>query len=157
MGGATCVAHLIKPDSNMEKYLIKGKTSQAVIAFDDKGILSALHFEQCDAAAINWLLTSVPTEHKHLGTFGHNYKSKVQIIPILEDLSFDAFWKAYAYKIGKKARAEKLWELMSEGERTEALKAIPRYKRWLASRQTVEQLYPETYLSQRRWENEFTV
>lgn len=141
----------------MEKYLLKGKTSQATIVFDDKGLLSSLHFEHCDEAAVHWLLTTAPTERKRLEAFGQNYKSKLQIIPILEDLSFDAFWKAYAYKIGKKARAEKLWELMSEGERTEALKAIPRYKRWLALRQTVEQLYPETYLSQRRWENEFTV
>jgi hypothetical protein len=70
------------------------------------------------------------------------------------DLSFNGFWNAYTYKVGNKPKAEKLWDKLSENDKYAALTKIPEYNRYIA-RTGVAKIYPEGYLSQRRWENEF--
>lgn len=69
-------------------------------------------------------------------------------------MEFTIFWEAYAYKVGKKARAEKIWKALNDSDRVLAIEAIKPYDRWLSSKHNLEKVYPETYLSQRRWENE---
>lgn len=68
--------------------------------------------------------------------------------------AFPAFWELYAYKVGNRARVQKKWEALPEADRINAMAAIPRYKRFAANKR-IERVYPETYLDQRRWENEF--
>lgn len=70
------------------------------------------------------------------------------------NLTFERFWNQYAYKVGNKARAVKLWNALPEMERVLALGAIDKQRRHSESRRT-DLPYPETYLSQRRWENQF--
>lgn len=71
------------------------------------------------------------------------------------DYSFERFWSLYGYKVGNKARVAKKWNALEEGERILALGAIPKYKRF-AEVKKIELVYPETYIDQRRWENEFS-
>lgn len=61
----------------------------------------------------------------------------------------------YGYKVGNKPRVQKKWNALPEGERILALGAIPKYKRF-AEGKHIDLVYPETYIDQRRWENEFT-
>ena len=61
----------------------------------------------------------------------------------------------YGYKVGNKARVQKKWEKLPEGERVLAMASIARYRRF-AEGKKIEMVYPETYIDQRRWENEFT-
>ena len=68
--------------------------------------------------------------------------------------SFETFWNSYAYKVGNKSRVQKKWNAIKESERILAIGAIPRYKRFAESKR-IERVYPETYIDQRRWENEF--
>ena len=70
------------------------------------------------------------------------------------DVTFVHFWNRYSYKVGNKARAMKLWNALPEMERLLALGAIEKQRRHSESRRT-DMPYPETYLSQRRWENQF--
>lgn len=70
------------------------------------------------------------------------------------DTSFANFWDTYAYKVGNKARVQKKWNLLPEKERILAIGAIARYRRF-AEGKRIERVYPETYIDQRRWENEF--
>lgn len=70
------------------------------------------------------------------------------------DISFDSFYNTYGYKVGNKKRAMKLWDAMNETDRIACLSSIPKYKLHIG-RTTQAQAYPETYLSQRRWENEY--
>lgn len=79
---------------------------------------------------------------------------KVTVQPIEEDLSFEAFWERYDLKVGKKDRAKKLWTQLPDMDKHQALKAIPRYNMWLIEK-GINKVYPETYLSQRRFENAF--
>lgn len=78
---------------------------------------------------------------------------KIELLPT--DLSFEAFWEAYGNKIGKKTRAQELWKLLSESDKQAALIGVKKYKQWKALNPSVQMLYPETFLSQRRFENEF--
>jgi hypothetical protein len=78
---------------------------------------------------------------------------KIELLP--SDLSFEAFWEAYGNKVGKKKRSEELWKLLSEADKQAALMGVKKYKNWKAQNPSVQMLYPETFLSQRRFENEF--
>jgi hypothetical protein len=77
---------------------------------------------------------------------------KIEIVPT--DLSFECFWSEYGYKFGKKDRVKKIWESMNDNDKVKALAAIKPYKTWLL-RKNIDMVYPETYLSQRRFENDF--
>jgi len=71
------------------------------------------------------------------------------------DLSFERFWNLYGYKVGAKDRVKKKWERLPEGEKILALGSIPRYRRFTEQKH-IDMTYPETYIDQRRWENEYT-
>lgn len=70
------------------------------------------------------------------------------------DVSFEAFWKLYGKKVGNKAGVEKKWGRLSWDERVMAMGCIGRMKRYY-DKKGIELPYPETYINQRRWENEF--
>lgn len=78
---------------------------------------------------------------------------KVEVIP--DSLTFQDFWDLFGNKVGKKVKAEQLWKLLPEAEKREAIIGIKRYKNWLIQNPNVQMLYPETFLSQKRWENEY--
>lgn len=73
-----------------------------------------------------------------------------------QDLSFERFWTVYNYKVGKKSKSEKLWNEMTLDERSAALVAVVKYNKWMNSK-SIEKAYPETWLSQKRWENEYKI
>jgi hypothetical protein len=77
---------------------------------------------------------------------------KIQEIP--KDISFEGFWNAYTYKVGSKVNAEKHWNKLSEIDKIQAITKIKEYDRYIG-RTGVAKIYPERYISQRRWENEF--
>lgn len=83
----------------------------------------------------------------------HTDKFKVQ--PLIIDTNFDTFWTMYANKVGKKERTQQLWKLLPDEDKHRALTGIKKYKNWLLQNPSVQMLYPETYISQKRWENEY--
>lgn len=84
---------------------------------------------------------------------GSHGKLKMEAVPT--DLSFDAFWNAYNNKVGKKTRSQELWKLLTDADKQAALIGVKKYKIWKGLNPSVQMLYPETFLSQRRFENEF--
>jgi hypothetical protein len=79
------------------------------------------------------------TEHSH-----------IKEVPL--DLSFENFWRTYNFKFGNKLRAEKIWNMLPLQEQVCAFEFIKRYDGQLAISRTAK-AYPETYLSQQRWNN----
>lgn len=69
------------------------------------------------------------------------------------DISFSAFWESYGYKLGHKARVAKKWGQLTNEDKIQALGFIRRYRNF-CDRKKIELCYPETYLNQRRWENQ---
>lgn len=75
--------------------------------------------------------------------------------PVTQDLSFEAFWERYEYKVGNKKRAEKLWDQLPDSDKLKVFQNIPAYNYYLTTRPQMEKLYPETYLNQRRFESNY--
>lgn len=70
------------------------------------------------------------------------------------DVSFERFWNLYGKKVGNKAGVAKKWEKLSWEERVMAIGVVPRMRRYY-EKKGLDLPYPETYINQRRWENEF--
>lgn len=76
----------------------------------------------------------------------------VRITEVQPDLSFDAFYNLYNYKVGKRSRAMNNWERMSDTEKAKAIAYIPVYMRRI-SETGYNKKYPEFYLSAEEWNN----
>lgn len=110
--------------------------------------------EACDLTNIQrvWLYDKFPFKREQLDWIEGSAK-KLRIEEVEIDLSFKRFWDEYAYKVGKKKRAERLWTSLSKANKVKALRYIRTYNSFLAQNEGLGRLYPETYLSQARWNN----
>jgi len=126
-------------------------TGSIIISYNDEGLLCKFEINaSLNLGNIKWLLHNIPAHIDNVMSITHN--STAQIVSVPQDLSFNAFWNAYNYKIGHKARAEKLWKILPDNQRIAAVTYIQKYNSFLIDHPKQDKLYPETYLSQRRWE-----
>jgi len=72
---------------------------------------------------------------------------------VVEDLSFDAFWKAYDHKFDRK-RAADIWKRMSDGQRMAAITAIADYDKYLG-RTGIAKAYAKTWLLNESYLNDY--
>lgn len=111
-------------------------------------------FYQCAAeikpAAYKWILENFPLTPGHLKKMADAIPGKMEVVP--EDLSFDAFWEAYAKKVNK-IRCELLWKKMSEADRIECLSSIKAYDGYLRRMNGRAKLDPENYLKKESFRN----
>lgn len=136
---------------------VKKKTSGLLTLSYEDGLLKKLEVNsEMTEEQLTWLKAVVPAAELELLNLPKQYNF-ITIEPVPADLTFNAFWDSYAYKVGNKERTIKLWSALNDSDRTRALAAIPRYNQWLAQKPNMERLYPMTYLSQRRWESSFKV
>jgi len=137
------------------KYLLKHSRYEGSIIFkyDNEG--RCIYFEfDCTITNDLWdfVFNNFPMRIESLQ---HKAFANFQKIEVPQDLSFDAFWNAYNYKMGKKERAKRLYELLDDHTRAIVFGAIKKYSNYLSSRPNMEKLYPETFLNQKRYENSF--
>lgn len=135
-----------------KKYILQPRSNTSVsvvFEFDLNGFLIMFKLTgNFNDQQHRWLLINIPTRQEMIKHFDGKL-FRVKEVPI--DLSFDAFWKAYNYKVGKKVMAENLWKRMSEEERIKAMTYIARYDQEI--RQSgVQKAYPTTYLNQKYYE-----
>ena len=137
----------------LKRYTIafKDTMGQVVVQYCDGLLMSAKIEMEIAAEQLDWFWNWLPRREAELLAVKH---AKIKVTQVVANIGFTDFWDSYGYKMGKKDKAMELWKNLNESDRSNCLLKIPRYKRWLASRQ-VEMLYPQTFLSQRRWENEF--
>lgn len=133
----------------------RGVKGVAVLTYDDKDRLEAVDISELYDLELHreWIWAWFPREMS--GLLAQSNNAKITINAILEDLSFERFWEEYGYKIGKKSRVQLLWSNLSDKDKSKCLLALPRYNYFLANQKGIARLYPETFLSQRRFENEF--
>lgn len=121
---------------------------------DDQGVVKQfINNASMDVQQIEFLGKNFPISLERLKQV-MEVSSSMTVKFIQTDLSFKYFWTTYAYKVGNKSKCEKLWNTMSDVDKSLALEMIPVYNTWLKKKQ-VAKVYPERYLSQRRYENEF--
>lgn len=68
------------------------------------------------------------------------------------NISFDEFWNSYGKKVGAKNKCEKKWLALTDDERQEVIDTLPSFLSGISEKKFVP--FPETYLNQRRWEDE---
>lgn len=144
----------------MSKYLItrtddEGNTIEMTLEFSETGteFLKAWTVNgEFDSFFWRALWRCPPLSRNALLHFQYD-GTKIEEIPA--DLTFSVFWKAYGYKVGNKAKAEKLWDSLTDHDKKANLKAIPKYLAWLARKQNMEQAQATTWLNQRRWEGDY--
>jgi len=137
------------------KYIAKGIKTNAVVRLEySDGILMSIVFAEANLRQVEWLLNNLPSKESELEGFGKTALLRISHAAV--DLSFDAFWNAFKYKVGKKARTRRLWEAMAELQKQTALSVIPRYHRFIAFKHQ-ESAYPETWLNNEMWENDYVL
>jgi len=134
---------------------VKGKGNQFFYRFFENGFIeSYFHNTSYDPGdeAQNVIKKYFPFHISQMDVFRHS--KGVTVKEVTPDLSFKKFWDAYGHKQGKKARAERLWKQLSLAEKAKAMAYIRTYDNFLYMNKGIAKAYPETYLSQKRWENE---
>ncbi|MEO0337607.1 MAG: hypothetical protein AAF242_00190 [Bacteroidota bacterium] len=141
----------------MQEYIITIKDKIKILAGYDRNllvkaeILNILNVEKTEQQ--EWLWRFIPRNLTKLSTYKNNPDISYKSVEL--DLSFQRFWNDYQNKKGNKARAEKLWLGLSKEDRIKALDGIKKYNYFLATQTAMNKAFPETYLSQRRYENEY--
>ena len=133
---------------------ITGKEGSLSFAYKENGRLCIIDWTDMDVndATVARVLTTIPLHERLVNDFGKTDKVKITKQP--EDLSFERFWNLYAYKVGKIDRCKKLWSALTDAEKSLNLRQIPKYNNWLSGK-SIDKAYPSTWLSERRWENEY--
>jgi hypothetical protein len=72
-----------------------------------------------------------------------------------EKIDFEIFWNLYNKKVGSKDNCKKKWIKLTLGEQTKIIEILPKYKTQFEDIKF--QPHPETFLNQRRWENDILV
>ena len=137
------------------------KPKQVVIfEFYMSGYLKAIYFnDNAKGGFVSNSIVEAPVKIDYIsGKIPPQFDGMKQVGCIVKDisvidLSFEKFWNTYAYKRGNLARSKKLWAKLSEQERILALGFIAKL-RVVYEQERKDMPYPETYLSQKRWENE---
>lgn len=78
----------------------------------------------------------------------------------VEPYPFVKFWNTFNFKKNKQA-AEKAWKKLNNKDRAEAIAKIPNYYAYLEHKRSTgfnqNNLYPSTYLNERRWEDDYSI
>lgn len=149
----------------MRSFLIKGVSVEARATYNEetdllagievlKVVPTSTHYEP---AILKSFLRWIPTTLPDVEQFVAAPPSGIKITEIAPDLSFQAFWDAFDYKMGNKSRAEAAWGKMNVEDRSTCILSIKKYKLWKKQNPSIGHIYAETFLSQRRWENEYKI
>lgn len=121
-------------------YQFKFDTSGRIVGFEILGE-NTLSSEQTRE-----LFSRVFETVAQLKQFAH--KHKIKLIEIKPDISFEAFWKKYAFTNGSKIKAAATWNKLSEKNKNLAITHIDKYKQSLGSTAQANGL---TYLNGQYW------
>ncbi|MBV6442724.1 MAG: hypothetical protein EPGJADBJ_04446 [Saprospiraceae bacterium] len=142
----------------MNKYVItfKGKSANVpiTVAYGENGLLRSLDFgdQLLGEEAVRFCYARIPCTELELSELAYN----CLIEPVPTDLSFNAFWEQYGNKQNKD-RAYKFWTALPDADRIAALRAIRRYNQYLAQKPGIEKKYPDTWLKNRCWTDEYKI
>lgn len=137
----------------MRKYVITAPNfkGEMILEYDLNGVLkSFVNNAELSPEQLYFLRERLPIMHSEVDQI-----SSTTIVTEVTDLSFTRFWNDYNYKIGNKGRCEKLFNKLDLSEKLALFQSIPKYNRYLKLHPSIERAYAETYIYQRRFENEY--
>ena len=141
----------------MKEYIVTLNSGEYKCAFryNNHGSMIGMTLDaKMPVRALELIYPKLPLVEANLKHFAQAFKNTT-VSECVTDTSFKAFWDKFGNKVGNKIRAEKIHKLLSTDEKLQVILSIKRYHNWLIQNPNVQQLYPETYLSQRRWENKY--
>ena len=141
----------------MKKYIIRSNKfyGELVLGYiDGKLVFFDISTVSNNAAMLVWIYENLPSTIAHLQAWPSKTKNSLVITEVPMLLTFDAFWKAYNYKVGSKIKTASLWNKLSEEKRTLALAKIEKYRQWTKGK-GIDMVYPERYIKDERFENDF--
>ena len=139
-------------------YTVTGNNTAVVWVFkyDLNGLLLEFKLQEgtLDNKQVTWLFHKdrFPYSEKRIKGWSSIKNLNVQIGE--PDLSFEAFYNAYGNKV-QKIRTEKLWNKLSKKDKMAAIAGIRSYNNWLRRQNGIAKAQPDTYLRNRRWEDDF--
>jgi hypothetical protein len=138
-------------------YTVKGKNFDNIWLFkyNLNGFLKAFILEEGTLTKTQqtWLFNAehFPYTESQMQRFG-KFKN-IEVTKGEPDLSFESFYKAYNYAVGKK-NAQNAYKKLSKADKIKAIASIKAYEGFLF-RKKIPKAYPATYLNQRRFDDEF--
>jgi hypothetical protein len=124
------------------------------LKYDDKGWLNEFKLEAVlTDVQLKYFYDNLPRREELLSTSYATSKT-LSIVKVMKELTFESFWNAFNYKMGKLA-AEKQWNKLNDADKLACMKSIKKYHGYLASKPGIEKVYPERYISKRRFEDEY--
>ena len=126
----------------MKSYTLKsGKGNELNFTFNEANYLVEFKADaSMELTALAWVLERLPVTYAELNNMAT--KCKYDLIEVQLDLSFEKFWDTYDYKVGNKSKCDKLWEGLTDADKSTALNKIPAYNRFLKIKCT-DKIYPE--------------
>ncbi len=142
----------------MPRYILQSEKlkGRVLLDFTTEGLVKGFTIEaeqDVTEKFVKWMFRNFPFHVKGLQL--KLFTDLFTISEVKQGLNFSDFWEAYDYKVGKKNRTERLWDAMTEAERAQAMASISKYNLYLAQHPGIEKAYPDTWLNQRRWENQY--
>lgn len=140
----------------MRRFLISSPNfiGQVEMVFNFNGELMSLHLGNANLTIgqIKYLLKNTPLIIDDLQTAFAS--SKAIIVESNFEVTFDMFWNKYDLKRNKKP-AEKIWVKMNTVDKVKAYHSINAYNKYLKRNDWCNRLYPDTYLRNEHYNNEW--
>ena len=140
----------------MRSFLAIGKKTglRIVFKYDLNAVLRSVEFDgKCTDDLIERIKVKIPVNMQYCISEIKNQKPNSQwIFKELTELSFEAFYKSYPNKLGKKDLARKIWDKMSDAERMDAILYLDEYIP-LKRKEGTNIPYASSYLNGKYWES----
>lgn len=137
----------------MRTFIAKHQKSGLKITFkyDFNGVLRILEFDgEWTEDKVVKIITKIPATVTVMSSdIKRQRPESAWIFAEVTDISFDAFYKRYPKKVGRKADTEKAWNKLNEADRMEAILYIPELIKLKADGTAFP--YPATYLNNKYW------
>jgi hypothetical protein len=139
----------------MKSYILTHENipGEVEVCYDQRNFLYRISINaEVEVDDLNWIYAHLPVVPEYLKGY-RNQNWTVVEVPV--DLSFEAWWKLWPEVKDNKANAKKFWEnnrKMSDADRARAIACMAAYTRWVRKFPTKHPKWPDSWLSERRWE-----
>ena len=123
------------------------------LKFNEAEVFTGINFSESDINIEQqmWFMRKIPANVHALGIFT-KYADTITITEVVQELTFDMFWKRYDDKISSsKKKTLAKWNKMSAAEQAKAYRHIHKYFSSIPS--GTRKKYAETYLNAELWNN----
>lgn len=143
----------------MIKYILTSEMFQGAVTFGFNEFGWLIYFNNdADFTDVQhaWLFDSTKDNFpKHINVVQQlTAKIKGKLTEVPPDVSFDAFWDAYANKKNRK-RSEGLWNKLNEPQRLKCILSVKPYLSYLGRVKWRNQADPDTYLRNEQFDTDW--